>query len=154
EYWVNTPHWLDGFEKWLNVCAMGDKAGVRNLLGCWQRESYTDFGMDTRAYEDMVFFHPFVRHVFFDTQNAGTDPSMALIRCYTIPLKGKEVQLSGVDGKGTLHSVNVTELRLFVFANGMGVLSIGVEAYDITVKEALWINEQLRKLYPSSGRMR
>ncbi|HWR16297.1 MAG TPA: hypothetical protein VN577_15820 [Terriglobales bacterium] len=154
EYWVNTPHWLDGFEQWLNVCALSDKAGIRDILGCWQRDSYTRFDMDSRAYEDMVFFHPFVRHVFFDTQNAGTDPSLALIRCYTIPLAGKEVVLSATDDKGQVHSVSVTELRLFVFANGVGILSIGVEARDIPVKEALWINEQMRKIYPSSGRQR
>ena len=154
EYWVNTPHWLDGFEKWLNVCARTDRAGVRSVLGSWQRDSYTEFGMDTRAYEDMVFFHPFVRHVFFDTQNAGTDPTLALIRCYVIPLRGKEVTLNATDNTGTNHSVRVTELRMFVFANGIGILSIGVEAHNISVKEALWINEQMRKVYPSSGRQR
>jgi hypothetical protein len=154
EYWVNTPHWLDGFEQWMHVCARIDKAGIRNVLGCWERSPYTRFDMDSRAYEDMVFFHPFVRHVFFDTQNAGTDPSLALIRCYCIPLNNKEVRLSATDSKGQTHTVPITELRMFVFANGMGILSIGVEGRDIPVKEALWINEQMRKVYPSSGRQR
>jgi hypothetical protein len=154
EYWVSTPHWLDGFEQWLNVCAHRDATGISTTLGRWQRSSYTEFGMDTRAYEDMVFFHPFVRHVFFDTKNAGTDPTLALIRCYCIPLDGKEVAFTATDSNGETHTVNITELRLFVFANGMGILSIGVEAQNISVKSALWINEQLRKVYPSSGRQR
>jgi CorA-like Mg2+ transporter protein len=154
DYWVNTQHWLDGFEQWLGYCAMSDKAGMRNVLGCWERSPYTSFHMDSRAYEDMVFFHPFVRHVFFDTKNAGTDPTLALIRSYSLLLGNKQVFLTAVDSHGIPHTVNVTELRMFVFANGMGILSIGVEAQDITAKEALWINEQMRKVYPSSGRQR
>jgi hypothetical protein len=153
DHWVNTQHWLDGFERWLGHCALSH-AGTRDLLGCWERSPYTKFDMDSRAYEDMVFFHPFVRHVFFDTKNAGTDPSLALLRSYCIPIKDKQVIMGAIDANGTSHTVNVTELRMFVFANGMGILSIGVEAQNIAVKEALWINEQMRKVYPSSGRQR
>jgi hypothetical protein len=41
---------------------------------------------------------------------------------------------------------------MFLFANGIGILSIGVEAYGIPADQALWINEMMRKVYPSSGR--
>jgi hypothetical protein len=34
----------------------------------------------------------------------------------------------------------------------MGILSLGVEASNLAAKEALWINEAMRKIYPSSGR--
>jgi hypothetical protein len=39
-----------------------------------------------------------------------------------------------------------------MFANGVGILSIGVEARDIPYSSALWVNEMMRKIYPSSGR--
>ena len=48
--------------------------------------------------------------------------------------------------------MEVTDLRLFLFANGIGILSMGVEAFHLTAAEALWINETMRKVYPSSGR--
>jgi hypothetical protein len=40
---------------------------------------------------------------------------------------------------------------LLTFANRIGILSIGVEAHDIPYSRALWINEMMRKIYPSSG---
>jgi hypothetical protein len=42
----------------------------------------------------------------------------------------------------------------FCFANGVGILSIGVERPDITVAEALYLNEMMRKVFPSSDRQR
>jgi hypothetical protein len=124
------------------------------MLGRWQRAPYTELGVDSEAYADMVFFHPFVRHVFFDTQAADTDPTLSLIRCYAIPLAGKSVSLRAVNEKGVIQAVDVTDLRLFLFANGVGILSIGVEARHVTASNALWINEMMRKVYPSSGRQR
>jgi len=75
------------------------------------------------------------------------------LRCYTIPLpEGTKVWFEGADAKGRQARVEVTDLRLFLFANGIGILSIGVEAFRIPAAQALWINEALRKVYPSSGR--
>ena len=56
------------------------------------------------------------------------------------------------DSKGRAARVEVTDLRLFLFANGIGILSIGVEAFGLGAADALWINESMRKVYPSSGR--
>ncbi len=151
QFWRKAVHWLDGFEAWINICS-GHESRVPLLLGRWQRHSYDRFGLDSEAYQDMVFFHPFVRHVFFDTQTAQPGPHLALIRCYALPLEDKQLFLEANDEQGRPIAVQVTELRLFIFANGMGVLSVGVQAADIPLDEALWINEQMRKVYPSSGR--
>jgi hypothetical protein len=47
--------------------------------------------------------------------------------------------------------VEVTDLRLLMFANGVGILTIGVEGRNLSYMHALWINEMMRKIYPSSG---
>lgn len=154
EHWVNTTLWLDGFERWLQTCASPLSKGVRETLGKWQREPYVDFSLDGAAYADMVFFHPFVRHVFFDAHAPCTDPTMALLRCYTLTPHGKKVTLRALNERGVPHAVEVTDLRLFLFANGVGILSIGVEARNISARDALWVNEMMRKVYPSSGRQR
>jgi hypothetical protein len=76
-----------------------------------------------------------------------------LLRCYTIPVGGgKRVWFEAEDLRGRSASVEVTDLRLFLFANGIGILSLGVEAFHLSAAQALWINESLRKVYPSSGR--
>jgi hypothetical protein len=101
----------------------------------------------------MVFFHPFVRREFFDTGDGTSTVSEALIRTYSIPAgNGGKLWLEAADRKGRCARVEVTDLRLFLFANGVGILSIGVEAFHLSASDALWINESLRKVYPSSGR--
>jgi hypothetical protein len=103
----------------------------------------------------MVFFHPFVRRVFFDTINAPTltGEKEAMVHCYTMPIpEGSRLWFEGTDQKGRGARVEVTDLRLFMFANGIGILSIGIEALRLSAADALWINESLRKIYPSSGR--
>jgi hypothetical protein len=90
--------------------------------------------------------------VFFDT--TGQEGSReSLLRCYTIaPPSGAKLWYQCTDKRGGQASVEVTDLRLFLFANGMGVLSIGIEDWNIPVQRALWINEAMRKVYPSSAR--
>lgn len=150
-----SSYWLDGFESWVQTCDSGHSADVRTSLGCWERASYKEFDMDSPAYADMVFFHPFVRHVFFDTQIGDkVATNLSLIRCYRIPIDNQQVYLKAVNERGQPEQVQVTDLRLFVFANGIGILSIGVEARDLALEDALWVNEMLRKVYPSSGRQR
>jgi hypothetical protein len=147
-------HWLDAFQQWLLTCSTAHSTETQRLLGRWERAPYREFSMDSRAYEDMVFFHPFVRHVFFDAEVPGQkEPSLSLLRCYRIPLQDREVYLNAKGGQD-LRRVQVTDLKLFIFANGIGILSIGVEARNIPVETALWVNEMLRKVYPSSGRQR
>ncbi|MDX2267773.1 MAG: CorA family divalent cation transporter [Bryobacter sp.] len=146
--------WIDGLDDWLHASHLSDSPIIANL-GRWERSSYTQFDIESDAYQDMVFFHPFVRRIFFDTAGViNSDNEVeALLRCYSIPIsKENKVFLHAEDERGREAEMEITDLRLFLFANGIGILSIGVEAEDLPVKQALWINEMVRKIYPSSAR--
>jgi len=154
--WKKHRRWLSGLDEFIASHNSPAQSPVINHLGCWQRAAYAGSDLDSPAYQDMVFFHPFVRRIFFDTREEGEGPQAdheSLIRCYRIRLdSGRRVLLHAEDVRGRSATVQVTDLRLFFFANGMGILSLGVEAGNISAAEALWINETLRKIYPSSGR--
>jgi hypothetical protein len=155
ELWAHHAHWIEGLDDWMAAHGSRPDAPVIERLGRWQRSAYTKFDMNSPAYGDMVFFHPFVRRVFFDTINAPTisGEKEAMLRCYTIPIpEGSKLWFQASDQKGRSAKVEVTDLRLFMFANGIGILSIGIEALHLSAADALWINESLRKVYPSSGR--
>jgi len=149
--WNGKLYWIDGLDEWLAAHQLNEQSPIVTKLGAWKRAAYTRFDMESPAYQDMVFFHPFVRRVFFDTYGAN-ESSESLLRCYHIPLDGKLLYYEAEDRKGRSARVQVTDLRLFLFANGIGILSIGVEAYKLPAAQALWINEAMRKVYPSSSR--
>jgi hypothetical protein len=142
--WRKGAQWIDGLDEWI--------ASHPAPFLSWRRSPYTRFDLESPAYQDMVFFHPVVRRVFFDT--TGQDGSReSLLHCYTMrPPPDARIWFEGEDAKGRSAAVEVTDLRLFLFANGIGVLSLGVEARNTSVRQALWINEALRKVYPSSAR--
>ncbi|MBL8219652.1 MAG: hypothetical protein JNL62_10500 [Bryobacterales bacterium] len=149
--WSSKTHWIDGLDDWIAEHHHAGASALVANVGGWKRAAYTRFDMDSPAYQDMVFFHPFVRRVFFDS--AGTPESgESLLRCYHIPLQEKRLFLEAHDNKGRSARVQITDLRLFLFANGIGILTIGVEAYKLPVAQALWVNETMRKVYPSSSR--
>lgn len=158
--WAKQTLWTAGLDEWINAHASGAGSPVPGKLGRWQRDPFRRFDMDSFAYQDMVFFHPFVRRVFFDVGDGiggAEGPPENMLRVYTIPLAhlgetGRKLIYYAADSRGRSASVRVTDLRLFMFANGIGILTIGVEANDIPVSQALWINEMMRKVYPSSGR--
>ena len=153
DLWAKYPRWIDGLDEWIAVHRTRASSTVAQRLGPWRRAAYSRFDLDSPAYQDMVFFHPIVRRVFFDTTDAAGGEKEALLRCYTIPVGSDgTIWLEAEDKKGRGARVQITELRLFLFANGIGILSIGVEAFHISAADALWINESLRKVYPSSGR--
>jgi len=54
----------------------------------------------------------------------------------------------GSDALGGGACAEITDLRLYLSAQGIGVSSIGVATGAIGAGEALWINRRLRKLYP------
>ncbi len=149
--------WIDGLDEWLRAPHLTEDSPITTHLGRWQRASYTQFDMESEAYQDMVFFHPFVRRIFFDTagmENVDNEVE-ALLRCYHIPLsKENRAFLYAEDARGRDAELEITDLRLFLFANGIGILSIGAEVEHLPAEQALWINEMFRKLYPSSGRQR
>lgn len=150
----NGRHWIDGLDEWINAHHVQSSPIITNI-GRWERASYTQFDLESPAYQDMVFFHPFVRRIFFDTAGVGVADNEIepLLRCYHIPLTAEnKLFFSAEDVRGREAEVEVTDLRLFLFANGIGILSIGTEAHNLAADQALWINEMVRKFYPSSAR--
>lgn len=145
--------WIHRLDRQVAACSTPERCGVIHRLGTWERAAYLRSDVDSPAYQDMIFFHPFVRRIFFDTGDEARSDREPLLRCYSIAVGGdRTVHLKAEDARGRRASLQVTDLRLFLFANGMGILSIGTEAQNISAKDALWINEQMRKIYPSSGR--
>jgi hypothetical protein len=153
ESWPKGLRWLDGLDSWLRTHSAERAGGLVKQLGPWKRDSYTRFDLDSQAYQDMVFFHPFMRRVFFDIQTANGKSDEGLLRCYVMSVpEGSKLWFEACDAHGGFAAIEITDLRLFMFANGMGVLSFGVEASDMPISTVLWINESLRKVYPSSER--
>ncbi|MBM3753252.1 MAG: hypothetical protein FJW38_04655 [Acidobacteria bacterium] len=152
DFWPPLRSWIDGLDEWIRSENCATASPIRTKLGGWRRASYERFDLESPAYQDMVFFHPFVRRVFFDTKTGGQD---TLIRVYEITApEGGPVLWHAEDLRKRSCTVAVKDLRLFLFANGVGILSIGVERSDCSVREALWMNEMMRKVYPTSGRQR
>jgi hypothetical protein len=155
DVWAKYTHWIDGLDEWIAEHRSEKNSGVVVHLGKWRRDPYARFDLESAAYQDMMFFHPYVRRVFFDIGDSQVigEQKEALLRCYNIPIDGgRRLWFQAEDTKGRLATVEITDLRLFLFANGVGILSIGVEAQNVRASDALWINEAFRKVYPTSGR--
>lgn len=152
QFWPPLRSWIDGLDDWLRSENCATDAKVRTSLGGWRRASYSEFDLQSRAYQDMVFFHPFVRRVFFDTTSGEQS---TLLRVFEIPIpENGPLVWHAHDVRGRSATVAVTDLRLFLFANGVGILSIGVKRVNCSVRDALWMNEMMRKVYATSGRQR
>jgi hypothetical protein len=148
--WSKDRPWLNGLDEWIMAESSGE---LVERLGRWKRQPYTRFDLNSQAYQDMVFFHPFMRRAFFDVQTAEGTSEESMVRCYVIPVPdGAKLWFEAHGVHGRSGSIEVTDLRLFMFANGIGILSFGVEAFDVPMGHVLWINESLRKVYASSGR--
>ncbi len=158
--WGKHERWMQGLDEWIDDHGKAAGSPIAGKLGRWVRDSYRRFDLDSFAYQDMVFFHPFVRRVFFDTGESFAsldEEAEPMVRCYVIPLTalqetGRKLIYEAEDSRGRKAAVRVTDLRLFLYANGIGILTIGIDTTHIPVSEALWINEMMRKVYPSSGR--
>ncbi len=146
--------WIDVVDGWISMAPERAASLLVQRLGPWKRTSYQRFDMESPTYQDMVFFHPFVRRIFFDTGDSGAQSEAeSLLRCYEIhPPRDRKLFFEAEDAKRRGAAVEVTDLRLMMFANGIGILSIGVEAFGVSAAQMLWINEAMRKVYPSSGR--
>jgi hypothetical protein len=152
--WCKYPRWINGLEEWVRHPGVSFAGPLLEALGAWKRTPYKRFDMDSVSYQDMIFFHPYVRRVFFDSVDLwseGTDRE-SLLHFYRIPLEGKRLWFEAEDAKGRKARVEVSDLKLNMYANGIGTLALEIEAYDLPIQEALWINEMMRKIYPSSRR--
>ncbi len=150
--WRAKDQWFEKLDEWVTGHVNPGFASTAKRLQGWRRSSQHKFDLRSQAYQDMVFFHPFVRRAFFDT--AGTDVSQeALVHSYAIhPRTGSRLFYRAENCTGESADVLVSSIRLLLFANGISILTLGVEAWDISLDQALWINEMLRKIYPSSDR--
>ena len=152
EIWRGQESWFEKLDLWVTQHVVEECQPAANQLRRWQRHAENCLDIYSSTYQDMMFFHPFVRKAFFDTGNSNRDHE-ALVHRYVIRAEpGARLFYEAEDGGGESAKVEVTELKLLMFANRIGILTIGVEARGITYPKALWINEMMRKIYPSSVR--
>jgi hypothetical protein len=57
--WARRQHWIEGLDDW--IAEHSAESQVASILGPWKRSAYSRFDIESQAYQDMVFFHPFVR---------------------------------------------------------------------------------------------
>jgi CorA-like Mg2+ transporter protein len=151
EIWRQSPLWFEKLDAWVTQHVVPEYQAAADQLGKWQRHSETSVDFNSPTYQDMMSFHPFVRRAFFDT--GGSNPKHeTLTHRYVIRMApGSRLFYEGEDDSGESAKVEITDLRLLMFANGVAILTIGVEAHNIPYAQALWINEMMRKIYPSSA---
>ena len=149
------PHWFAGVDDWVKQGGRGNR--IQSSLGAWQSSPFSSF--ESESHHEVFLFHPFVQRVFLAVRQAtdGQNERESLVRSFQIPLatlreNNRMLRYEAKDAHGRSMSVEVTDLRLDIAANGVGTLTIGVEAIDLPIADALWINEMLRKVYPSGSR--
>lgn len=151
EAWPGKTKWIDGLDSWIAGESGRREAHGIAALGFWRRSSYSSYELDSPAYSDLLFFHPVVRYVFFDTSlGRHADNRQNLLRCYSLDLDPEtRLWFEGTDKLGRGARAEVRDLKLYLSAQeGIGLLSIGVTAEEIDAAKAIWINRRLRKLYP------
>lgn len=144
--WPGDTKWIEGLDPWIE----SHSSPTMNRLKPWKRATYTQFDSGSPAYTDLLFFTSIVRHVFFDTNiGRSADDEENQLRCYTVSLDpSSRLWFEGADALGRTGRAEVQDLRLFLSAEGVGILSIGVRHDSSDARYALWINRRLRKLYP------
>jgi hypothetical protein len=150
EAWPGKTRWIDGLDSWIAGHSGRQVSQSLAGLGPWSRSSYSKFDVDSPAYSDLLFFHSIIRHVFFDTiKGRHPDDQENQLRCYTIDVGApSRLWFEGSDALGGGARAQVTDLRLYLSAQGMGILSVGVATGALPAEQALWVNHRLRKLYP------
>lgn len=151
EIWRGRQPWFERLDHWVTTHVVPEYRSAATFLGGWHRHPENGLDFNSPTYQEMMFFHPFIRRVFFDT-GVFDQQDEALVHRYVINVgPDSRIFYEAEDGVGESVKIEVTGLRLLMFANGVGILTIGVEARNIPYSQALWINEMMRKVYPSSG---
>ena len=96
-------------------------------------------------------FSPICTARVFRYRDANAEHEALTHRYVIHPPAGTRLCYEAEDDGGSAARVEVTDLRLLMFANGVGILTMGVEARELSYAQALWINEMMRKIYPSSS---
>ena len=151
EIWRGQQHWFEKLEHWVTHHIDPEYQAAAVELGGWRRHSESSLDFHSSTYQDMMFFHPFVRRAFFDTGHANPEHEALMHRYVMHTAPGCRLYYQAEDGNGASAKVEITDLRLLMFGNGVAILTIGIEARNITYAQALWINEMMRKIYPSSA---
>ena len=126
EIWHGSQPWFKKLDQWVTSHVVSGYESAVAQLGGWRRHSESSVDFNSSTYQDMMFFHPFVRRAFFDTGDATTGHE-ALIHRYVIhPPAGTRLYYEAEDGAGESARVEVTDLRLLMFANGIGILTIEI----------------------------
>ena len=112
DMWPGSRRWLAGLDPWIATHRPVQGHQLVARLGPWQRDAYTRFDFDSRAYHEMVFFHPFVRRVFFDTQWPEYANDQSLLHCYRMAApEGTKLVFETRDTRGESAAVDLTDLR-------------------------------------------
>jgi hypothetical protein len=151
EIWRGSSLWFEKLDAWVTRHVVPELQSAATALGGWQRHSESALDLSSSTYEDMMFFHPFVRRAFFDAGDADLQHEALTHRYVIRNAPGCRLFYEASDDNGQSAKLEITDLRLLIFGNGVAILTIGVEARDISYTQALWINEMMRKIYPSSA---
>ncbi len=151
EIWRGKELWFDKLDLWVTKHVVPEYQAAAAKLGGWSRHSETALDFNSSTYQDMMFFHPFIRRAFFDIGDTNPDHHSLIHRYVIHAPPGSRLYYEAEDDSGESAKLEITDLRLLLFANGVAILNIGVEAHNIGYAHALWINEMMRKIYPSSA---
>src|SRR5262245_33532196 len=87
EIWSAGRRWIEGLDEFVTSAAIRYPQSVINHLGPWKRSPYVAFDLDSQGYQDLVFFHPFTRRVFFDLAGEEGSPEReTLLRLYRLAI--------------------------------------------------------------------
>jgi hypothetical protein len=151
DIWKGPQNWFKKLDQWVTRHVVAEYQQAAAQLGGWVRHSENSLDLRSPTYQDMMFFHPVVRRAFFDTGDANPDHEPLMHRYVIHAAPGSRLYYEAEDGNGLSARVEITDLRLLMFGNGVAILNMGIEAHNISYSHALWINEMMRKIYPSSA---
>jgi hypothetical protein len=65
EIWRESEPWFEKLDHWITGHVVPEYASAASRWGSWQRHPESSIDFHSLAYEDMMFFHPFIRKAFF-----------------------------------------------------------------------------------------
>jgi hypothetical protein len=108
--WNKRDQWFEKLDVWVTRHVASEYQLLRTRLGGWQRTPPTQFDLRSPAYQDMVFFHPFVRRAFFDTVRSEGDQE-ALLHSYAIrPAEEARLLYQAEDACGSSATCEITSV--------------------------------------------
>src|SRR3974390_2397664 len=85
--WRSGRRWIEGLDELVCSGPARSDGTVARLLGGWTRVTHGRVHRESQSYQNLVFFHPFVRRVFFDLPGQPTRPGRdSLVRSNQLPI--------------------------------------------------------------------